>query len=104
MGADCIVSSDILNPSRLTAAKDFSSHGRLRTDHEQLWGLASPLGVESAYGPTLPAIEHSVNSQRSEDQAARIAEEVDLRLRGTLTDVDGMIRSPTPADIIVVTP
>jgi uncharacterized protein len=49
-------------------------------------------------------VEHSGNSQRSEEEAARIADEIALLFRGNATNVDGVTRPLVPADIIVVTP
>ncbi len=50
------------------------------------------------------AVEHTGNTQRSEEEAARIAAEIQLLLRGAVRDVNGATRSLAPADVIVVTP
>jgi uncharacterized protein len=49
-------------------------------------------------------VEHTGNRHRSEEEAARIAGEIEQLLRGTVRDVTGATRPLTAADIIVVTP
>jgi len=49
-------------------------------------------------------IEHSGNAQRSEEEAARIAREIERLLQGSVRDVHGVTRPLRPADVIVVTP
>ena len=50
------------------------------------------------------AVEHTDARVRSEDEARRIADEIELLLDGTVTDSSGVSRGLTPCDIIVVTP
>jgi uncharacterized protein len=49
-------------------------------------------------------VEHSGNSQRSDEEAERIASEIALLLQGTVRDIEGVTRPMTASDIIVVTP
>jgi len=49
-------------------------------------------------------VAHVGNTQRSDEEAARIADEIALLLRGTVTDFKGVSRPLEMRDIIVVTP
>ncbi len=58
----------------------------------------------SGCGLRYVALSHEGNSRESREEAERIAAEIALLLRGTLTDEYGVTRAMTPDDIIVVTP
>jgi uncharacterized protein len=49
-------------------------------------------------------VEHAGNTQRSDEEAERIADEIAHLLRGTVTDFKGQSRPLSLRDIIVVTP
>jgi uncharacterized protein len=49
-------------------------------------------------------VEHTGNMQRSEEEAKRIAAEIEHLLHGSVRDVKGVTRPLTAADVIVVTP
>jgi predicted RecB family nuclease len=87
----CRFISELLYEGKLQSAKD-----------RERQNVESP-GLRGTGLRYLP-VEHSGNSQRSEEEAARIAVEIEQILRGTVCDVDGVTRSLTPADVIVVTP
>ena len=77
--------------------------GKLRSAAgRELQDVASP-GL-SGTGLRYLAVEHSGNAQRSEEEAERIASEIETLLVGTVRDFEGRTRPLTPADIIVVTP
>ncbi len=50
------------------------------------------------------AVPHDDNMQRSAEEASRIADEVDLLLRGTVTGIDASMRPARSSDVIVVAP
>ena len=87
----CRFISELLYEGKLHSAK-----------HRERQNVRSP-GLSDT-GLRYLAAEHSGNSQRSEEEAARIAMEIEQLLRGTICDVDGVTRSLTPADVIVVKP
>jgi uncharacterized protein len=49
-------------------------------------------------------VEHTGNAQRSEEEALRIAAEIEHLFHGTVRDVNGATRPLTAGDVIVVTP
>ena len=87
----CRFISELLYEGKLQPAKD-----------RERQNVVSP-GLSGTGLRYLP-VEHSGNSQRSEEEAARIAVEIEQLLRGTVCDVHGVTRPLTPADLIVVTP
>jgi predicted RecB family nuclease len=87
----CRFISDLLYEGKLQSA-----HGRERQRVESP-GLC---GTGLRYLP----VPHAFNTQRSTEEARAIADEIELLLHGTVTDVDGVIRPLTAADIMVVTP
>ncbi|MFY9779961.1 MAG: TM0106 family RecB-like putative nuclease [Candidatus Baltobacteraceae bacterium] len=80
----------------LYEGKLHSAAGRERQE------VRSP-GLSGAGLRYLP-VEHAGNSQRSEEEAARVAAEIEQLLRGTVRDVAGATRPLAAADVIVVTP
>jgi uncharacterized protein len=84
------------------------------SEHSYDGRLASAAGCErqemqspglSGAGLRFLPVEHRHNSQQSAEEAAAIAREVDLLLRGgTVTDCNGAVRPLEAADILVVTP
>jgi uncharacterized protein len=77
--------------------------GKLRSaPGRELQDVRSP-GLSGTGLRYLP-IEHTGNMQRSEEEAKRIAAEIEQLLHGTVRDVDGVTRPLTMADVIVVTP
>jgi uncharacterized protein len=62
-------------------------------------------GGLSGTGLRYRAVEHRGNARRSDEEADVVAREVETLLRtGTFTDRDGLTRSLTPKDILVVSP
>ncbi len=59
---------------------------------------------QSGAGLRFLPVAHRNNRSRSIEEATRIADEVELLLKGSVTDAYDMTRQMTPADIIVVTP
>ena len=87
----CRFISDLLYEGKLQSAKD-----------RERQSVRSP-GLSGTGLRYLP-VEHSGNAQRSEEEAARIALEIEQLLCGTVRDVHDLTRPLAPADIIVVTP
>jgi uncharacterized protein len=77
--------------------------GKLRSaPGRELQDVRSP-GLSGTGLRYLP-IEHTGNMQRSEEEAKRIAAEIEQLLHGTVRDIDGVTRPLTTEDVIVVTP
>jgi uncharacterized protein len=77
--------------------------GKLRSaEHRELQDVRSA-GLGGTGLRYLP-VEHTGNSQRSTEEADRIAAEIELLVRGGVRDIKGVTRPLEPADIIVVTP
>ena len=87
----CRFISELLYEGKLQSAK-----GRERQE------VRSP-GLSGSGLRYLP-VEHAGNTQRSEEEAARIAGEIKQLLRGTVRDANGATRPLAAADVIVVTP
>jgi uncharacterized protein len=87
----CGFISDLLYESRLRSA-----------ERRERQTVTSP-GLSGTGLRYLP-VAHAGNSQRSEEEAARIVAEIGLLRRGTVRDVDGQTRPLAERDIIVVTP
>jgi predicted RecB family nuclease len=62
-------------------------------------------GALSGSGLRFLAVNHTGNAQRSDEEAARIGIEVNALLHeGVFTDMEGVVRPITPADILIVAP
>jgi uncharacterized protein len=77
--------------------------GRLRSAADRERQTVSSPGLSGTGLRYLP-IDHSGNSQRSDEEADRIVSEIGLLLQGTVCDYHGVSRSLVATDIIVVTP
>ena len=82
-----------------------SYDGRLRSEAGcRRQRVDGPAGLSGTGLRFLP-VEHTGNAQRSDEEAARVAEEVaSLLAGGTFTDRDGTTRPLRPDDILVVAP
>jgi hypothetical protein len=81
-----------------------SYDGRLRSEAGCRRQCIDGKGLSGTGLRYLP-VEHTGNAQRSDEEAERIAVEVDTLLRdGTFTDRDGVTRRLRPKDILVVAP
>ncbi len=87
----CCFISELLYEGKLQSAK-----GRERQE------ARSP--GRSGSGLRYLPVGHAGNTQRSEEEATRIAGEIKQLLRGTVRDVNGATRPLAAADVIVVTP
>lgn len=77
--------------------------GKLRSaPGRELQDVSSP-GL-SGTGLRYIPVSHRGNAQRSDEEAERIADELELLMRGTVRDTNGLSRALGPADVIVVTP
>ena len=82
-----------------------SYDGRLRSETGCGRQRVDCAGGLSGTGLRFIAVEHTGNAQRSDEEAARVAEEVACLLAGgTFTDRDGATRPLRPEDILVVAP
>jgi hypothetical protein len=82
-----------------------SYDGRLRSEtgchRQRIDSGGGPSGTGLRYRP----VEHTGNAQRSDEEARRIAAEVESLLRdGTFTDREGVTRPLLPEDMLVVAP
>ncbi len=87
----CRFISDVVYDDRLKAAPECSNQ-RLES-----------AGI-SGTGLRYIAVKHAGNKQNSREEAERIADEISLLLKGTVTDKYGATRRIEPSDIMVVTP
>ncbi|HEY5341133.1 MAG TPA: TM0106 family RecB-like putative nuclease [Candidatus Aquilonibacter sp.] len=77
--------------------------GRLRSAADRDRQRVSSPGLSGTGLRYLP-VEHTGNSQRSDEEADRIVREIGLLLQGSVRDYHNVSRELAPADIIVVTP
>jgi uncharacterized protein len=87
----CGFISELLYEGRLESA---AGRDRQRVDSEGLSGS----------GLRYIAVPHRGNRQRSLEEARCIADEIELLLRGTVTETNGLTRPARPDDVIVVAP
>lgn len=92
-----------MHPDVCEFISDLLYEGRLRSaEHRERQTVTSP-GLSGTGLRYLP-VAHAGNSQRSEEEAARIVDEIRLLLRGTVRDVQDVLRPLGQRDVIVVTP
>jgi predicted RecB family nuclease len=92
-----------MHPNVCRFISELLYEGKLRSAPDRERQEVHSTGLSGSGLRYLP-VEHTGNSQRSTEEAVRIADEIDLLLRGTLCDVAGKTRHVTVRDIIVVTP
>lgn len=78
--------------------------GRLRSAAGCEQQRVTSAGALNGTGIRFIPVEHAGNSQSCAEEAARIAEEIDTLLRGSVTDKNGVTRPMTTTDILVVAP
>jgi uncharacterized protein len=93
-----------MHPAVCAYISELAYDGRLRSADECERQLVASGGLSGAGIRYIPVL-HQGNAQASREEADAIRREVELLLAGgTFTDVSGVTRPLTPADILVVAP
>jgi predicted RecB family nuclease len=92
-----------MHPDVCAFISELLYEGRLHSAADRERQTVSSPGLSGTGLRYLP-IDHSGNSQRSDEEADRIVREIGLLMQGTVCDYHGVSRPLVAADIIVVTP